>query len=62
MKPQNKDHFSGPANIIRVQQWRQENPGYWKQKNAKNYSITFKELSKLGIFNFRMLSSYISVF
>jgi hypothetical protein len=30
MKPQNKDHFSGPANVIRVQQWRQENPGCWE--------------------------------
>ena len=34
-KPKNKDHFSGPANVIRVQQWRQENPGYWKRKKSK---------------------------
>jgi len=36
MKPKNKDHFSGPANVIRVQQWRQQNPGYWKRKKFKN--------------------------
>ena len=35
MKPKNKDHFSGPENVIRVQQWRQQNPGYWKQKKSK---------------------------
>jgi len=29
-KPQNRGHFSGPANVIRVQQWREQNPGYWK--------------------------------
>ena len=34
-KPKNKDHFSGPVNVIRVQQWRQENPGYWKRKKSK---------------------------
>ena len=32
MKPSNKGHFSGPANVIRVQQWRQQNPGYWKRQ------------------------------
>ncbi|MDA3789413.1 MAG: hypothetical protein PF503_13100 [Desulfobacula sp.] len=35
MKPKNKDHFSGPENVIRVQQWHQQNPGYWKQKKSK---------------------------
>jgi len=35
VKPQNKGHFSGPANVIRVQQWRKQNPGYWKRKNSK---------------------------
>ncbi len=38
MKPQNKNHFSGPANVIRVQQWRQQNPGYWKRKKSKKNS------------------------
>ncbi len=35
MKPQNKDHFSGAANVIRVQQWREQNPGYRKRKKTK---------------------------
>ncbi len=35
MNPKNKDHFSGPVNVTRVQQWREQNPGYWKQKRPK---------------------------
>ena len=35
LQPKNKDHFSGPANVIRVQQWREKSPGYWKQKKSK---------------------------
>ena len=42
MKPQNKDHFSGPANVIRVQQWRQQNPGYWKGKKFKKVTSLIK--------------------
>ena len=42
MTPQNKDHFSGPANVIRVQQWRQENPGYWKRKKSKKTTSLIK--------------------
>jgi len=35
MTPKNKSYFSGPANVIRVQQWRQENPDYWKREKSK---------------------------
>jgi len=31
-KPENKDHFTGPVNVQRVQEWRRQNPGYWKRK------------------------------
>lgn len=31
-KPKNRDYFSGPENVARVQDWRQSNPGYWKRK------------------------------
>ena len=31
-KPKNRDYFSGPEHVIRVQEWRQENPGYWKRR------------------------------
>lgn len=30
-KPHNKDYFSGPENVQRVQQWRANNPGYSKK-------------------------------
>ncbi len=37
-KPENQNHFRGSENVIRVQQWREANPGYWrkKQKNKQN--------------------------
>ncbi len=31
-KPKNRDYFSGPENVTRVQQWRQGNPGYGKRR------------------------------
>lgn len=31
-KPENRDHFRGPVNVQRVQQWREEHPGYWRRK------------------------------
>ncbi len=33
-KPENRDHFSGPENVVRVQEWRQENPCYWKRRKT----------------------------
>ena len=36
----NRDHFSGSENVIRVQQWREQNPGYWRRKkSSKNTSL-----------------------
>lgn len=35
IQPKNRDHFSGPENVIRVQQWRDQNPGYWKREKPK---------------------------
>ena len=34
-KPENRDHFRGPDNVKRVQQWRQDNPGYWRRKTPQ---------------------------
>ncbi len=34
-KPENRDHFRGPDNVTRVQQWRQEHPGYWRRKASQ---------------------------
>ena len=31
-KPENQNHFCGSENVIRVQQWREANPGYWRKK------------------------------
>lgn len=31
-KPKNRDYFSGPENVTRVQQWRQNNPDYGKRR------------------------------
>ena len=34
-KPENRNYFSGPENVKRVQQWRKANPGYWRRKPSK---------------------------
>jgi hypothetical protein len=34
-KPDNRDYFRGPENVRRVQEWRAEHPGYWKQPPRK---------------------------
>jgi len=40
-KRKNLDYFSGSEHVIRVQQWRQENPGYWKRKKSKKIPALF---------------------
>lgn len=42
IQPKNRDHFSGPENVIRVQQWRELNPGYWKRKKPKKAGSLFE--------------------
>jgi hypothetical protein len=32
MKEENRDHFRGPVNVQRVQEWRSTHPGYWRPK------------------------------
>jgi len=34
-KPDNVDYFRGPENVERVQQWRRNNPGYWRKKSPE---------------------------
>jgi hypothetical protein len=34
-KPENHDHFRGPANVKRVPLWRHEHPGYWRRPTPK---------------------------
>ncbi len=33
-KSENKNHFCGPENVLRVQEWRARNPGYWKREKS----------------------------
>jgi hypothetical protein len=33
-KPENRDHFRNKAHVLRVQEWRKRNPGYWRKKGA----------------------------
>lgn len=37
-KPENRDHFRGPDEVRRVQEWRAAHPGYWKQKSPPDLS------------------------
>ena len=47
-KPKNRDYFSGPENVARVQEWRQGNPGYWKRKKPpKTPSLTEDALQEM---------------
>ena len=35
-KPENKNYFRGPENVLRVQEWRKQNPGYWRRGSPKS--------------------------
>lgn len=35
-KAENKTYHCGPDNVHRVQQWRKNNPGYWKKQKIKS--------------------------
>ncbi|MBT6338344.1 MAG: hypothetical protein HOJ48_03505 [Desulfobacula sp.] len=41
-KLKNRDYFSGSEHVIRVQQWREQNPGYWKREKSKKTPILFE--------------------
>ena len=41
-KEKNLDYFSGSEHVIRVQQWREQNPGYWKRKKVKKTPALFE--------------------
>ncbi len=41
-KKKNQDYFSGSEHVIRVQQWRQKNPGYWNRRNFKKSPALFE--------------------
>lgn len=31
-KTENRDHFSGLPDLVRIQQWRAAHPGYWRRR------------------------------
>lgn len=35
-KPENQEYFRGQDQVTRVQEWRKNNPGYWKFKIKRN--------------------------
>ena len=35
-KPENRNYHSGPDNVLRVQEWRKQNPGYSQRKDGKD--------------------------
>ena len=41
-KPENNNYFRGALNVQRVQEWRRQNPGYWKPKDS-NKAIALQE-------------------
>jgi hypothetical protein len=45
-KPENRNYFSGPINVQRVQQWRKEHPGYWRKKSEKAVSALQETLNQ----------------
>ena len=38
-KDENRDYFSGPDNVLRVQRWRQAHPGYWRQSKHSPHAL-----------------------
>tara|TARA_B100000614_G_C14545091_1_gene491768 strand:- start:337 stop:831 length:495 start_codon:yes stop_codon:yes gene_type:complete len=42
-KHKNRDYFSGPENVARVQEWRRENPGYWKRRKPLKKSSLIED-------------------
>jgi hypothetical protein len=38
-KPENRDYFRGSDEVGRVQVWRREHPGYWKQKSSPDSDL-----------------------
>lgn len=38
-KPENENYFKGPINTLRVQDWRKQNPSYWKRSNLHDHAL-----------------------
>lgn len=44
----NPDHFKGNAHVLRVQQWRSRNEGYWRRQNGSSGKKTSEPLQDLS--------------
>ena len=51
LKPENRDHFRGPINVERVQEWRKKNPGYWKKRTKIKKDALQDEISDNAVKN-----------
>lgn len=38
-KPENQDHWRGPSEVRRVQEWRKEHPDYWKRGTRRRGTL-----------------------
>jgi hypothetical protein len=38
-KEENRDYFHGPDNVLRVQRWREANPGYWRRSKHCSHAL-----------------------
>lgn len=47
-KPANRNYFRDAANVERVQQWRQANPGYWKRAKSRSKQDQTTEAKELN--------------
>lgn len=44
-KPENRDYFRGELNVTRVQQWRANNPGYWRRPGSQPKQDALQDLN-----------------
>ena len=44
-KPENLDHWKGPENVQRVQEWRKANPGYSRRRGPRR-RVALQDISK----------------
>ena len=49
-KPENKDYFKGDSQVLRVQAWRDANPGYCRKKDALQDSCGTQIIEKTAEF------------
>src|ERR1019366_7022422 len=46
-KAENRDHFNGLAELVRVQNWRGAHPGYWRRRTRVGRYVTSGKLAEV---------------